>query len=43
MATNPRAIRLYASVGFEGFSREPGGVRVGDAFVDELMMARPLL
>ncbi len=40
LATNERAIRLYASLGFVEFAREPQAVRIGDDFVDELRMVR---
>jgi hypothetical protein len=30
LATNERAQRLYASLGFRGYAREPGAVRIGD-------------
>ena len=42
LATNTRAIGLYASLGFVECAREPGAVRIGDAFVDELRMVRIL-
>ena len=40
LATNERAQRLYASLGFRGFAREPAAVRVGDTFIDEIQMVR---
>ena len=40
LATNERAQRLYASLGFRGFAREPAAVRIGDTFVDEIQMVR---
>ena len=40
LAANERAQRLYASVGFRGYSREPNAVRIGDRYVDELQMVR---
>ncbi len=40
LATNERAQRLYASLGFRGFAREPAAVRIGDDFVDEIQMVR---
>jgi ribosomal protein S18 acetylase RimI-like enzyme len=40
LATNERAQRLYASVGFRSYAREPGAVRIGDGFVDEIQMVR---
>ena len=43
LASNSRAIGLYASLGFEQFAREVGGVRIGGEFVDELQMALQLI
>lgn len=40
LATNERAQRLYASLGFRGYAREPAAVRIGEAFVDEIQMVR---
>ncbi|MFO1457436.1 MAG: GNAT family N-acetyltransferase [Steroidobacteraceae bacterium] len=40
LATNERAQRLYASLGFRGYAREPAAVRVGDGYVDEIQMVR---
>jgi cyclohexyl-isocyanide hydratase len=40
LASNERAQRLYASLGFRGYAREPGAVRIGDGFVDEIQMVR---
>jgi cyclohexyl-isocyanide hydratase len=40
LATNERAQRLYASLGFRGYAREPDAVRIGDGFVDEIQMVR---
>lgn len=40
LATNERAIRLYSSLGFREFAREPQAVKIGDKFVDELQMMR---
>ena len=37
-----RAQRLYASLGFRGYAREPDAVRIGDGFVDEIQMVRYL-
>lgn len=42
LASNSRAVHLYTSVGFVQFAREPGAVQIGDKFIDELQMARPL-
>lgn len=42
LASNPRAIHLYSSLGFNEFAREPGAVQIEDQFVDELQMARQL-
>lgn len=40
LATNERAQRLYASLGFRGFAREPAAVQIGDGYVDEIQMVR---
>ncbi len=40
LATNERAQRLYAALGFRGYAREPDAVRIGDGFVDEIQMVR---
>lgn len=40
LATNERAQRLYASLGFRGYAREPAAVRIGDGHVDEIQMVR---
>lgn len=40
LATNPRAVHLYASLGFVEYAREPEAVRIGDTYVDELQMSR---
>ncbi|MCU0758973.1 MAG: GNAT family N-acetyltransferase [Steroidobacteraceae bacterium] len=40
LATNERAQRLYASLGFRGYAREPAAVRIGETFVDEIQMVR---
>jgi ribosomal protein S18 acetylase RimI-like enzyme len=37
-ATQEAAIRLYRSVGFESFGREPRALRIGEQFVDEEYM-----
>ena len=34
-ATQEPAIRLYRSLGFESFGREPRGLRIGDRYIDE--------
>jgi GNAT superfamily N-acetyltransferase len=39
-APNERARRLYERWGFEAYGTEPMAVRVGDAYVDEVLMAR---
>jgi RimJ/RimL family protein N-acetyltransferase len=39
-ANNPRARHLYASLGFEIEGRRRGGIRIGDEFVDEIVMSR---
>lgn len=40
LASNERAQRLYASMGFRGYANEPDAVRIGDAFVAESQMVR---
>jgi len=40
LASNERAQRLYAALGFRGYAREPDAVRIGDAFVEEIQMVR---
>jgi cyclohexyl-isocyanide hydratase len=40
LATNLRAIRLYASLGFAEFAREPQAVEIAGDYVDELRMVR---
>ena len=40
LATNERAQRLYASLGFRGYGREPAAVRIGETYVDEIHMVR---
>lgn len=40
LANNVRAVRLYASLGFVEYAREPEAVRIGETFVDELQMSR---
>ena len=34
-ATQESAIRLYRSLGFESFGREPRALRIGDRYIDE--------
>lgn len=43
LASNPRAIHLYSSLGFREFAREPGAVRIDDNFIDEVQMARQII
>ena len=43
LATNGRAIRLYQSVGFNEFAREPESVKIDQSYVDELQMQYPLI
>jgi ribosomal protein S18 acetylase RimI-like enzyme len=43
LASNTRAIRLYSSLRFREFAREPGGVLIDGDYVDELQMAHQLL
>lgn len=42
LATNARAIHLYSSLQFREFAREPGGVLIGDCYIDEFQMAHQL-
>jgi ribosomal protein S18 acetylase RimI-like enzyme len=42
LANNTRAIGLYESLGFVAFARETDAVKIDEAFVDELQMARRL-
>jgi len=37
-ATQEAAIRLYRSLGFEPFGREPRALKIGDQYVDEEYM-----
>ena len=37
-ATQESAIRLYRSLGFESFGREPRALRIGDRYIDEEYM-----
>ena len=39
LASNPRAIHLYSTLGFSEYARELGGVQIDGQFVDELQMA----
>ncbi|MGM0560518.1 MAG: N-acetyltransferase family protein [Pseudomonadota bacterium] len=38
VATNTSALRLYQSLGFQSYGREPRSVREGDAYLDEELM-----
>lgn len=38
--TNDRAKRIYTSLGFKEFSREPQSVKINELYVDELQMVR---
>lgn len=38
LATNQRARALYSAMGFQDFALEPGAVRIGDRYVDEVQM-----
>lgn len=38
LATNPRAIGLYAAMGFSQFAQEPGSVYINGEYVDELQL-----
>ncbi len=40
LATNERAQRLYASMGFRGYANEPDAVQIGSSFVAESQMVR---
>lgn len=42
VASNAAAVRLYRSAGFAAYGRERRALRVGDAFHDEVLMARRL-
>ena len=37
-ATQEPAIRLYRSLGFQSFGREPRALRIGDRYIDEEYM-----
>ncbi len=39
-ATQVAAVKLYRSLGFEPFGREPRALRIGDRFIDEEYMVR---
>jgi ribosomal protein S18 acetylase RimI-like enzyme len=41
-ATQKPAIRLYRSLGFQSFGREPRALRIGDHYIDEEYMVLPL-
>ena len=41
-ANNPAAVRLYRAAGFTEYGYEPRALRIGDAYVDEHLMARPI-
>ena len=41
-STQTAAIRLYRSLGFEPFGREPRALRVGESFIDEEYMLMKL-
>jgi GNAT superfamily N-acetyltransferase len=41
-APNARARRLYERWGFEAYGTEPGAVRVGEVYVDEVLMVKRL-
>ena len=41
-ADNPRALALYASLGFSAYGREPRALCVEDVFYDEILMVLPL-
>lgn len=38
LATNQRARALYGGMGFQNFVLEPGAVKIGDQYVDEVQM-----
>jgi len=40
--TQEPAIRLYRSVGFQSFGREPRALRIGDRYIDEEYMVLPV-
>jgi ribosomal protein S18 acetylase RimI-like enzyme len=42
VASNAAAVRLYESAGFAAYGRERRALRVGDAYHDEVLMARRL-
>jgi ribosomal protein S18 acetylase RimI-like enzyme len=39
-ATNDRAIRFYRRLGFEAYATEPRALKVGQRYIDELLMVR---
>jgi ribosomal protein S18 acetylase RimI-like enzyme len=41
-ASQESAIRLYRSLGFESFGREPRALRIGDRYIDEEYMVLPV-
>jgi ribosomal protein S18 acetylase RimI-like enzyme len=41
-AGNPAAVRLYRAAGFTQYGCEPRALRVGDVYIDEFLMARPI-
>ena len=41
-ATQEPAIRLYRSLGFQSFGREPRALRIGDRYIDEEYMVLPV-
>jgi ribosomal protein S18 acetylase RimI-like enzyme len=42
MDGNPRARRLYERHGFVEYGREPGAVKAGDGYLDEILMIKRL-
>ena len=42
-ASNVRAISLYTSLGFVECGRVPGKIRLRESYVDEVIMARPVV
>jgi ribosomal protein S18 acetylase RimI-like enzyme len=42
MADNPRAIKLYTRWGFEPYGTEQASVKVGDRYLDELLIVKRL-
>ncbi|PIT06525.1 acyl-CoA acyltransferase [Bradyrhizobium nitroreducens] len=39
-ATNERAIRFYRRLGFQAYATEPRALKVGQTYIDELLMVR---